>query len=166
MGFSAARIDLSGVGESPVSTQAGQQSARTVAEARRVMDFLVSSRACSSFLTAGFCTGGTLALELACIDARVRAALVINGLPSADALKEVRTRRIPTLALFSDGSPAFQLSQLHLADSGAAVSTHHHGTSVQVVQDCDHHLTLLSAQEEVLALVTSWLVRVRDVLSQ
>lgn len=53
-----------------------------------------------------------------------------------------------------------------LADSGAAVSTHHHGTSVQVVQDCDHHLTLLSAQEEVLALVTSWLVRVRDVLSQ
>ena len=155
LGFGTVRVDLSGVGESPVSTASEQEPLRSRQEVRATFDFLNRTRACTSFVVAGICTGAEVAFEVARTEPRVCAALMINGLLDEQRVGQLDSLGLNTLSVFSDGSASFRAGAAALPRASLPKA------NVTVVRDCDHLFTPLSCQTELCVIVRDWMVQVR-----
>src|SRR5579871_3287675 len=81
LGFTVLRVDLSGIGDSPVP--AGQTENLTyprdgLDDARAAMDFLTETTKVGKFIVAGLCSGGDIAFQLGFKEPRVTSAIMIN----------------------------------------------------------------------------------------
>jgi hypothetical protein len=81
LGFSVLRIDLSGIGDSPVGT--GAQENLTYPRDRgedvqAAMDFLSDSIKVDKFILTGLCSGGDITFEIGFRNPRVAGAIMIN----------------------------------------------------------------------------------------
>ena len=88
IGFISLRFDFSGIGDSPVRHDNLQFDKSAVAEARNAMDFLAETNGIEHFILLGGCSGAKVAFDVACSDARVIGALLIN-FPSVEDEDEV-----------------------------------------------------------------------------
>ena len=77
-GFLAARLDFSGLGDSPARTDNASPQESHLAEAREVMDDLHARFGCTTYASLGLCSGARASLRLAFLDQRVRGALLLN----------------------------------------------------------------------------------------
>jgi hypothetical protein len=77
-GFPVLRFDLSGLGDSELRSDAGDERARAVADLREAMAFL-ERRGHARFAVLGFCSGTDPAHVLARDDARIDAAVFLDG---------------------------------------------------------------------------------------
>jgi alpha-beta hydrolase superfamily lysophospholipase len=81
LGFTVLRVDLSGIGDSPVPE--GQTENLTyprdgLDDARAAMDFLTQTTTARKFIVAGLCSGGDIAFQLGFKEPRVASAIMIN----------------------------------------------------------------------------------------
>jgi alpha-beta hydrolase superfamily lysophospholipase len=81
LGFSVLRVDLSGIGDSPVP--AGCRENLTyprdgLDDVRAAMDFLAETTASQKFIVAGLCSGGDIAFQLGFKEPRVAGAIMMN----------------------------------------------------------------------------------------
>lgn len=80
-GFTAIRMDLSGLGDSPVSSDAAtvNSSDQAMADLRAAMDFIERSEGVNRFVLFGLCSGARHGYRLAQIDPRIVALLMFDG---------------------------------------------------------------------------------------
>jgi pimeloyl-ACP methyl ester carboxylesterase len=80
-GFTAFRMDLSGLGDSPVSADAASvnSSDQAVADLRAAMDHLERTEGIRSFVLFGLCSGARHGYRLAQVDSRVAGLLMYDG---------------------------------------------------------------------------------------
>ena len=81
LGFHVLRVDLSGIGDSPVPE--GHPENLTyprdgLEEARAAMDFLRETTTSGKFIVAGLCSGGDIAFQLGFKEPRVASAIMMN----------------------------------------------------------------------------------------
>ncbi len=81
LGFHVLRVDLSGIGDSPVP--AGGRENLTyprdgLDDVRAAMDFLAGATASGTFILAGLCSGGDIAFQLGFREPRVAGAIMMN----------------------------------------------------------------------------------------
>ena len=81
LGFHVLRVDLSGIGDSPVP--AGHPENLTyprdgLEDARAAMDFLTETTTSGKFIVAGLCSGGDIAFQLGFKEPRVASAIMMN----------------------------------------------------------------------------------------
>jgi pimeloyl-ACP methyl ester carboxylesterase len=81
LGFSVLRVDLSGIGDSPVPE--GHPENLTyprngLEDARAAMDFLAETTTSRKFIVAGLCSGGDIAFQLGFKEPRVAGAIMMN----------------------------------------------------------------------------------------
>ncbi|MEZ4297437.1 MAG: hypothetical protein R3B70_20915 [Polyangiaceae bacterium] len=95
LGYPVLRMDLSGIGESPVHTGCIENvpyPRDAVADAQAAMTALEKHGVARRFILTGLCSGADIAFRAAVIDKRVAAAWMINPqafhFPSSDSLKE------------------------------------------------------------------------------
>lgn len=77
-GWTAARFDHSGIGDSPARKDGLPFEQSAVLEAREVMDALGQSRKVERFVLIGLCSGAVTAFDTALCDERVAGVLMIN----------------------------------------------------------------------------------------
>ncbi len=80
-GFSSLRFDLSGIGDSLPRTDGLPLRAAALRDVQDALDFLSATRALSSFILIGLCSGADLAFRVALADKRVVGAVLVDGLP-------------------------------------------------------------------------------------
>jgi len=80
-GFTALRMDLSGLGDSPVSADAASVNStdQAVADLRAAMDHLERSEGIRRFVLFGLCSGARHGYRLAQVDSRVVGLLMFDG---------------------------------------------------------------------------------------
>jgi len=78
-GVSSLRFDLSGVGDSPPRTDGLPLRAAALRDVSDAMAFLEATRAVSSFILIGICSGADLAFRVALADERVVGVGLIDG---------------------------------------------------------------------------------------
>ena len=81
LGFHVLRVDLSGIGDSPVPE--GNPENLTyprdgLEDARAAMDFLTETTTSGKFIVAGLCSGGDIAFQLGFKEPRVASAIMMN----------------------------------------------------------------------------------------
>ena len=81
LGFHVLRVDLSGIGDSPVPE--GHLENLTyprdgLEDARAAMDFLAETTTSGKFIVAGLCSGGDIAFQLGFKEPRVASAIMMN----------------------------------------------------------------------------------------
>ncbi len=81
LGFTTLRMDLSGIGDSPVV--AGQEEnlcypATGLPDCQQAMAFLESTTGAHRFILAGLCSGGDIAFQLGITDRRVAGVVMLN----------------------------------------------------------------------------------------
>ena len=81
LGFNVLRVDLSGIGDSPVPE--GHPENLTyprdgLEDARAAMDFLKETTTSGKFIVAGLCSGGDIAFQLGFKEPRVASAIMMN----------------------------------------------------------------------------------------
>jgi pimeloyl-ACP methyl ester carboxylesterase len=81
LGFHVLRVDLSGIGDSPVPE--GHPENLTyprdgLEDARAAMDFLTETTTSGKFIVAGLCSGGDIAFQLGFKEPRVASAIMMN----------------------------------------------------------------------------------------
>jgi alpha-beta hydrolase superfamily lysophospholipase len=81
LGFKVLRVDLSGIGDSPVP--AGSKENLTyprdgIDDIRAAMDFLTETTKVSRFIVTGLCSGGDLAFQMGVKEPRVAGSIMIN----------------------------------------------------------------------------------------
>lgn len=95
-GFAVLRFDLSGIGDSRPREDNLPFAEAALRETREAMDFLASSRGLKEFVLLGICSGADNALQAACGDARVVAAVLIDGynLPTVGRFIQFHKKRL------------------------------------------------------------------------
>jgi pimeloyl-ACP methyl ester carboxylesterase len=81
LGFHVFRIDLSGIGDSPVAEGCEENLTYPrdgLDDARAAMDFLTESTGIKRFVVTGLCSGGDITFQLGCREPRVASAIMIN----------------------------------------------------------------------------------------
>jgi pimeloyl-ACP methyl ester carboxylesterase len=80
-GFTSLRMDLAGLGDSPVAAEAGNvnSSDQAMADLRMAMDHLESTEGVRRFVLFGLCSGARHSYRLAQIDERVVGLLMFDG---------------------------------------------------------------------------------------
>ena len=79
-GFSTLRMDLSGLGESPVRTGKTGIQERSIMDIKDTMDYLQQEHGAESFVLIGLCSGAFNAHQVAAIDDRVAGAVFLDGI--------------------------------------------------------------------------------------
>jgi pimeloyl-ACP methyl ester carboxylesterase len=78
LGWSSARFDHSGIGDSPVRRDGKPFEQSAILEVREVMDSLEQHRGIDRFVLIGLCSGAVTAFDAAVADPRVVGAVLIN----------------------------------------------------------------------------------------
>jgi len=81
LGFHVLRVDLSGIGDSPVPEGSAENLTYprdALEEARAAMDFLTDTTTSGKFIVAGLCSGGDIAFQLGFKEPRVASAIMMN----------------------------------------------------------------------------------------
>ena len=81
LGFKVLRMDLSGIGDSPVPQGAKENLTYPrdgIDDIRAAMDFLTSTTKVNRFIVTGLCSGGDLAFQLGVKEPRVTGAIMLN----------------------------------------------------------------------------------------
>jgi hypothetical protein len=78
LGFCSFRFDFSGIGDSPVSTDAKSLQERWVAETKAAMDLVSAKRRAAKFILVGNCSGAAFSFLTSRTDSRVIGAILIN----------------------------------------------------------------------------------------
>ena len=81
LGFHVLRVDLSGIGDSPVPDGHAENLAYPrdgLEDARAAMDFLEETTTSGKFIVAGLCSGGDIAFQLGFKEPRVASAIMMN----------------------------------------------------------------------------------------
>ena len=80
-----------------------------------------------------------------------------DAFASADfkSLKELRTRGVEILAVFSEGSVAWDVAHL-LFGRGASKLVEFENVQLEYLQRCDHVFTTLWSQDHLLRVVEEW----------
>ena len=79
-GFASVRLDLSGLGDSPVRTSVPEGKDRAELDVRDVMDSLQQSLLVERFVPLGLCSGAYNAHQIAIADNRVAGAVFFDGI--------------------------------------------------------------------------------------
>jgi dienelactone hydrolase len=93
-GFTAFRMDLSGLGDSPVSADAAtvNSSDQAIADLRAAMDFIERTEGVNRFVLFGLCSGARHGYRLAQIEPRIVALLMFDGYVFPTAKTQVLRR--------------------------------------------------------------------------
>ncbi len=81
LGFHVLRVDLSGIGDSPVHEGSAENLTYPrdgLEDARAAMDFLADTTTSGKFIVAGLCSGGDIAFQLGFKEPRVAGAIMMN----------------------------------------------------------------------------------------
>ena len=81
LGFQVLRVDLSGIGDSPVPEGHAENLTYPrdgLEDARAAMDFLKETTTSGKFIVAGLCSGGDIAFQLGFKEPRVASAIMMN----------------------------------------------------------------------------------------
>ena len=81
LGFHVLRVDLSGIGDSPVPEGSPENLTYPrdgLEDARAAMDFLEETTTSGKFIVAGLCSGGDIAFQLGFKEPRVASAIMMN----------------------------------------------------------------------------------------
>ncbi len=99
LGFVVLRFDVSGIGDSTVRADSMPFAQSVVNETQEAMTYLQQARGMERFVLIGICSGGEAAFHLACRDARVVGAVVINAREHLHGANAARTAAIRHQAL-------------------------------------------------------------------
>lgn len=99
-GFLTCRFDLSGIGDSPASSDSQAFSERSSAEIAVVLDHLQACHGVRAFVLLGICLGAELSATFASEDPRVVGCVLINGglLPEHEIVEAKRSAQARTQA--------------------------------------------------------------------
>jgi pimeloyl-ACP methyl ester carboxylesterase len=78
LGFPVLRLDLSGIGDSPIRGDHLPFDKSVVSEIAEAMDYLKAARGVDRFVLTGICSGANLSYRTACCDPRVAGAILLN----------------------------------------------------------------------------------------
>lgn len=84
-GYASLRFDCSGIGDSPPRTDGLPRRAAVLEDVREALDFVAAERGAPAFILFGLCSGADLAFRAALADERIIGAVLIDGLPYANA---------------------------------------------------------------------------------